>query len=280
MNDGIFVSTDWLGERLGAPDIVVVDGSWYLPVHQRDANAEYREGHIPGAVRIDIDALRDENSTLPHMLPQPAAFAKAVGALGIGDGMTIVVYDGLGLFSAPRVRWMFRTMGARDVRILEGGMPKWQNEGRPTESGMPAPKARTFTARLDNAAVASFDDVKRALGNGTAQVVDARPADRFRGDAPEPRPGVASGHIPGSANLPFSALVSEGALKSPGELKAALDAAGVDSSRPIITSCGSGVTAAVVSLALETIGQPAKALYDGAWADWGTRDGADVAKGE
>ena len=271
--DDVFVSTEWLAERLNAPDVVVIDGSWYLPVHNRDPHADYAQRRIPGALRFDIDAVKDAASTLPHMLPRPEAFAAAVGAMGIGDGMRIVVYDGLGLFSAPRVRWTFKTFGAKDVVILEGGFPKWQAEGRPVEEGPPrARSARSFSARLDHSAVVDGDDVARALASGPYQVVDARPADRFRGEAPEPRAGVRSGHIPGSLNLPFPAIMEKGALKSPEAIAAAFSEAGVDLDKPVITTCGSGVSAAILSTALETIGKPARALYDGSWADWGTSE--------
>ncbi len=277
----IFVTTDWLAQRLGAPDLVVIDASYHLSTMNRNAGAEYLAGHIPGAVRFDIDTVKDHANPLPHMMPSAALFAEAVSAMGIGDGMTIIVYDGLGLFSAPRVRWMFKAFGARDVKLLEGGFPKWQSEGHPVEGGPQSPRPRrSFTARFDATTVADLGDIRRTLQSGDAQVIDARPADRFRGEAPEPRAGVRSGHMPGSYNLPFGELITNGQLKDEAALKAAFTTAGIDLNRPLVTSCGSGVSAAILSVALELIGHPARSLYDGSWAEWGTVDGCAVGVGK
>jgi thiosulfate/3-mercaptopyruvate sulfurtransferase len=273
----ILVSTEWLAGNLTNPDVGVVDASWYLPTMNRDGKAEFALRHIPGAVHFDIDGVKDASNPLPHMLPSAADFAAAVGAMGLSEDMTIVVYDGAGLFAAPRVRWSFMVMGARDVRVLDGGLPKWLAEGRPTVSGTPRVEPKTFKALFDAGVVAGLDDIRAALGTGSAQIVDARPALRFRGEAPEPRPGLASGHMPGSYNLPYDGLVKDGRLIGPDGIRAAFEAAGVDLAKPVVTTCGSGVSAAILSLAMELAGAPAKALYDGSWSEWGGRADCPVA---
>ncbi|NRG19066.1 3-mercaptopyruvate sulfurtransferase [Rhizobiales bacterium] len=278
MTDSPIVSTEWLAKNIDAPDLVVVDGSWYLPAHQRDPKAEYRAEHIPGAVYFDIDDIADTSSSLPHMLPAPHVFSSKMRKLGIGDGQTIVVYDGMGLLSAARVWWMFKAMGVESVYVLDGGLPKWKAEGRPVDDDPVHRPERHFSARLDNALVRDYDMVRSALGNGGAQVVDARSAARFKGEAPEPRPELSSGHMPGSLNLPFDQLLENGALRSPEEIETAFRQAGVDYSRPVITSCGSGVTAAILFLALDMTGHRNIALYDGSWTDWASRDGAVIEK--
>lgn len=265
------VTTQWLQDHLDAPDIVVVDGSYYLPVMKRNAREEYLAGHIPGAVYFDIDAISDHSSSLPHMLPSPEAFSSAMRNLGIGDGTTIVVYDGVGLFSAPRVWWTFRTFGVRDVYILDGGLPKWKAEGRPLDFGEVRRTPRHFTARFNRGAVADVEDVKKALAHPEIQVVDARSAGRFAGTAPEPRLGLKSGHMPGALNLPFDTLLEDGRLVAPEQIRAKFAAAGVDLEKPVVTSCGSGVTAAVLWFALDAVGKEPKALYDGSWTEWASR---------
>jgi len=273
------VSTDWLASQLKSDYLAIVDGSWYLPVQRRDGFQEYLAGHIPGAVFFDIDEISDHSSRLPHMVPPSHAFDLHMARLGISNGMKIVVYDGMGLSSAPRVWWTLRLFGEKDVFILDGGFPKWRAEGRPIESSMPSLTPAHFTSHFNADLVADYERVERALADKTAQVVDSRPADRFRGEAPEPREGVRSGHMPGSLNLPYSELVENGVLASPEKIQAAVLKAGIDPSKPIITSCGSGVSASLLWLALDSIGKPPVALYDGSWTDWGSREDAPVATG-
>ncbi len=275
------VSTDWLAKHLKDPDLRLLDASWYLPDEGRDARAEYDAAHIPGARFFDIDDVSDARSDLPHMAPPVEKFMSRMRAMGVGDGHQVVVYDGAGLFSAARVWWLFKLMGQNNVAVLDGGLPKWIAEGRDTEDMRPIPRDRHMTVRFQNQLVRDVTQVAHASKLGDPQIVDARAAARFRGDAPEPREGLRAGHIPGARNVPFGNLLNDDkTMKSPDQTRAIFEAAGVDLSKPIITSCGSGITAAVLALALERIGQVNWSLYDGSWSEWGMFPTVPVATGE
>jgi thiosulfate/3-mercaptopyruvate sulfurtransferase len=280
------VSTAWLAANLKAPDLRIVDGTFYLPAENKNARQEFLERHIPGAVFFDIDDIADSSSSLPHMLPSPEKFSSKVRKLGLGDGLRIVVYDSRGgLFSAPRVRWTFKVFGHPEVAVLDGGLNKWIAENRPVEDGPPSPGERHFTARANSFLVRDLQQVQANLRSKREQVLDARARARFEGAAPELWPGRRAGHIPGSRNLPYTELARpDGTLKSPEELRELYAKAGIDLAKPVVTSCGSGITAAVLALGLEVAGAKNVAVYDGSWAEWGLpelagRDERPVATG-
>lgn len=270
------VSSQWLAEHNQSPDVSILDCSWHLPTAKRDAKAEFLEQHIPGAQFFDIDLISDTESPLPHMLPRPEKFASHVRKMGIGDGKKVICYDSLGLFSAARVWWMFKVFGHDDVAVLDGGLLKWKAENRPLEDG-PAvkPQERHFTARFQSMMVRDKADVRKAL-----QVADARSPGRFRGEEPEPRPGVRAGHVPNAKNIHYATLLNpDGTLKPEAELAKVFETAGIDITKPVVTSCGSGVTAAILSLGLTTLNARDHSLYDGSWVEWGSAIDTHVATG-
>jgi thiosulfate/3-mercaptopyruvate sulfurtransferase len=281
MHPEVLVSTEWLAERLGNPDLRVLDATYHLPNLKRDARAEYAAAHIPGAVFFDIDAIADPSIPLPHMLPPPGRFAEAVGALGIGDNTFVVAYDSYGLMSAARVWWMFRAFGYDRVAVLDGGLPKWKAEGRPVDDKPVVPPPRTFTPKFRPRVLRRKNDILENLKTQAEQVIDARSAGRFRGTDPEPRAGLRSGHIPGSRNVPYASLLDpKTQTVLPAEaLRQRFQAAQVDLGKPLVTSCGSGVTACVLALGLHLIGIPQVAVYDGSWAEWGEGGSTPVETG-
>jgi thiosulfate/3-mercaptopyruvate sulfurtransferase len=274
------VSTDWLENHLKDPDLRILDASWYMPAENRDARAEYEAGHIPGARFFDIDNISDARSALPHTVAPVEKFMSRMRAMGVGDGHQVVVYDGTGLFSAARVWWNFRLMGKFDVAVLDGGLPKWRSEGRLVEDLPPVIRDRHMTVQRQAHMIKDVTQVAAASKLGNYEIIDARAAERFAGEVAEPRAGLRAGHIPGSKNIPFKTLLNgDQTMKSPKELCAIFENAGVDLSKPAITSCGSGVTAAILALALERIGKKDHAVYDGSWTEWGQYDDLPVATG-
>ena len=273
------VSADWLQGELGKPDLRVLDASFYLPAQKRDADAEYAAGHIPGAIRFDQDKIADHSTNLPHTIPSPDYFAAEVGKLGISENDRIVVYDGIGMFASPRVWWLFRVMGAKNVFVLDGGLDGWKAEGRALETATPAYAAATFKTNYDEARVVTLERMRDIVSSGALQIADARSAGRFAATEPEPRAGMRSGHMPGARSLPSGSFATQGRFKSLPELKQTIEDAGIDLSKPVVTSCGSGITAAIITLALESLGHSDNKLYDGSWSEWGSRDDTPVVTG-
>ncbi len=275
------VSTGWLATHLKDPDLRILDATWVLPGVDLDPVAAYNDGHIPGARFFDIDEISDARSDLPHMVPPVEKFMSRMRAMGVGDGHQVVVYDQVGTNSAARVWWLFRLMGQENIAVLDGGLPKWQAEGHPVEDMPPVVRDRHMTVRRQNQMVKDVTQVSSASKLGDYEIVDARSAGRFAGEDDEPRPGLRKGHIPGSKNVPFQSLMSDdGTMKSIADLRVVFETAGVDLTKPVITTCGSGITAAILSLALERIGKTDHSLYDGSWAEWGAFPTLPIANGD
>ncbi|QND46996.1 3-mercaptopyruvate sulfurtransferase [Rhizobium lusitanum] len=275
------VSADWLQNELGAKDLRILDASFYLPAQKRDADAEYASGHIPGAIRFDQDKIADHSTGLPHTVPSPEFFAAEVGKLGISENDRIVVYDGPGLFASPRVWWLFRAvMGAKNVFVLDGGLDGWKAEGRPLDTALPAFEPVTFKPTFNAARVVSFDEMRGIVDSGSPQIADARSAGRFAATEPEPREGMRSGHMPCAKNLPSGVFAVNGKFKSLPELRETIEKAGIDIDKPVVTTCGSGITAAIITLALESLGHDANRLYDGSWSEWGSRSDTPIVTGK